>query len=230
MKIAVVIPSMRGSEALERFIEISPDNVDFIIISQEKLGSNYEKTIEFNDKEVFEKSWIFNRVTKRNFGFLYAYKQDYDVMITLDDDCFPLNNNFFSDHLDVLESKSSDHFSTLKSYSEIPENVGRYGARGYPTVNEKQYPVVMNQGLWLGDLDLPAKTIGDVLNSKDGKIPPPLSEEPKVVNDFVIPKGQFCTFCGMNVAFKKRILPAAQWTYQDPDGDGIARYDDIWAG
>jgi len=229
MKVAVIIPSMRGPMCLENFLEIAPDNVDFIVINQEKMDKKYEKTIEFTDKEAFAKSWIFNRVTKRNFGFLYAYKQNYDVLITLDDDCFPTSKTFFEEHLNRLNSLGSDYFSTLSAFDNVPEKVKEYGARGYPT-DGKKYPIVINQGLWIGDLDLPATTIDNILNSKDGKISPPLSTESKVVNDFVIPKDQLATFCGMNVSFRKEVLPALSWTYQEPDGDGVARYDDIWAG
>ena len=93
MKTAVVIPSMRGPKCLESFLEIAPENVDFIIISEKKLEKKYERTVEFNDKEVFEKSWIFNRHTKRNFGFAYALQQNYDAVVNLDDDCFPKSNN-----------------------------------------------------------------------------------------------------------------------------------------
>ena len=89
MKTAVVIPSMRGPKCLESFLEIASQDVDFIIISEKKLEKKYERTVEFNDKEVFEKSWIFNRHTKRNFGFAYALQQNYDVIVNLDDDCFP---------------------------------------------------------------------------------------------------------------------------------------------
>ena len=205
MKIAVIIPSMRGPQCLENFLDIASDNVDFIVINQEKMDKKYEKTIEFTDKEAFAKSWIFNRVTKRNFGFLYAYKQNYDVLITLDDDCFPTSNTFFGDHIKKLNSFGSDHFSTLSVFSNIPQDVFEKGARGFPT-SFKKYPIVLNQGLWIGDLDLPATTIGTILNSKDGKIPSPLSTESKVTNDFVMPKGQLGTFCGMNVSFLREVL------------------------
>ena len=41
MKTAVVIPSMRGPKCLESFLEIAPQDVDFIIISEKKLiGKN----------------------------------------------------------------------------------------------------------------------------------------------------------------------------------------------
>jgi len=229
MKSAVIISSKRGPQCLENFLEFAPDNVDFIVISKEKMEKKYDKTTEFNDKEASEKSWIFNRVTNRNFGFLYAYKQNYDVIITLDDDCFPTSKTFFDDHINKLKSSGSDHFSTLSAFSNIPEDIFEKGARGFPSSFEK-YPIVLNQGLWIGDLDLPATTIGRILKSADGKIPPPLSTESKVVNDFVLPKGQLATFCGMNVSFLREVLPALPWTYQDPDVDRVSRYDDIWAG
>jgi len=229
MKTAVIMPSMRGPKSLQSFIEIAPPTVDFIVLSQEKLEKKYERTTEFNDKEIFEKSWVFNRITKRSFGFLYAYKQNYDVIITLDDDCFPSSETFFDEHINKLKNLHEDHFNPLNAYSNIPNYVLKNGSRGYPTSNQKKYPVVVNQGLWLGDLDLPATTIHE-LGGKDGKIPPPISTESKVIHDFIIPKDQFVTFCGMNVSCLREVVPAFLWAYQDPDGFGISRYDDIWAG
>ena len=109
MKTAVVIPSMRGPKCLESFLEIATQDVDFIIISEKKLEKKYERTVEFNDKEVFEKSWIFNRHTKRNFGFAYALQQNYDVIVNLDDDCFPKSDTYFDDHINRLKSSSHDY-------------------------------------------------------------------------------------------------------------------------
>jgi len=230
MKTAVVIPSRRGPKCLESFIEIAPSNVDFIIISESKLEKKYERTIEFNDEEVFKSSWIFNRHTKRNFGFAYAYKQNYDVIINLDDDCFPTSDSFFKDHLEKLNHSTEDHFNILNTFSNIPAEIFPNGARGYPTNFEKKFPVVINQGLWTGDLDLPAITIKDLLNSNDGKIPPPMSTDSKVINDFIIPKNYLTTVCGMNISFLREVTPAFPYTYQEPDGFGIARFDDIWSG
>ena len=230
MKIAVVIPSARGPKCLESFIEIATSNVDFIILSEKKLEKKYERTTEFNDKEIFEKSWIFNRHTKRNFGFAYAYKQNYDVMITLDDDCFPISNTYFHDHISKLKDSANNYFNILNLFSNMPKNVLEKGARGFPKEIQKKFPIVLNQGLWQGDLDLSATTIVDILRSRDGKIPPPLSTESMVINDFVIPKNQLTTVCGMNVSFLREVVPVSPWLYQEPDGDGIARYDDIWGG
>ena len=230
MKTAVVIPTSRGPKCLESFLEIAPENVDFIVISDKKLEKKYDKTVEFSDKEVFEKSWIFNRHTKRNFGFAYALQQNYDVVINLDDDCFPKSNTYFDDHISRLQSTSHDYFNILNAFSNVPSDVFIHGARGHPTNISKQSQVVVNQGLWEGDLDLLATTISKVLSRKDGKIPPPLCDTSKVIQDFVIPKYQLTTVCGMNTSFLKEVIPAFPYTYQEPDGFGIARYDDIWSG
>ena len=100
---------------------------------------SHERTIEFNDEEVFKSSWIFNRHTKRNFGFAYAYKQNYDVIINLDDDCFPTSDSFFKDHLEKLNHSTEDHFNILNTFSNIPAEIFPNGARGYPTNFEKKF-------------------------------------------------------------------------------------------
>ncbi len=224
------MPSARSPKSLESFLKIAPDNVDFIILSQNKLEKKYERTVEFNDDEIFKESWIFNRHTKRNFGFAYGYKQNYDMIITLDDDCFPLSENYFQEHITRLTNTTDDFFNMLQLFSNIPDTVFDQGARGHPKETTKKFPVVVNQGLWQGDLDLWASTISNTLKSSNGKIPEPLSTQSKVIQDFVIPKGQLTTVCGMNIGFLKEVTPAFAWTYQEPDGDQVARYDDIWAG
>ena len=230
LKVLVSMPSARSPKSLESFLKIAPDNVDFVILSEKKLEKKIERTVEFNDEGIFKESWIFNRHTKRNFGFVYGYQQNYDVMITLDDDCFPLSENYFQEHIDRVSSTSNNFFNMLQLFSNIPDDVFSQGARGHPKEIEKNYPVVVNQGLWHGDLDLWASTISNTLKSNDGKIPDSLSTQSKVIQDFIIPKGQLTTVCGMNVAFLKEVTPAFAWSYQEPDGDLVARYDDIWAG
>ncbi len=230
MKLIVVMPSARSPKSLESFIKIAPDNVDFAILSEKKLEKKYENTVEFNDKEIFEKSWIFNRHTKRNFGFAYAYEQNYDAIISLDDDCFPTNEKYFQEHIERISGSSDDFFNMLQLFSNIPKNVFDQGARGHVKEIEKKYPVVINQGLWHGDLDLWASTISHTLKSDNGKIPPPISTESLVTQDFVIPKSQLTTVCGMNISFKKEVIPAFAWSYQEPEGDNLSRYDDIWCG
>jgi hypothetical protein len=229
MKTAVVIPSMRGPRCMESFIEIAPPNVDFVVLSQEKLDKKYDRTTEFSDKEIFATSWIFNRFTKRNFGFLYAYKQNYDVIISLDDDCYPVADTYFADHIKTLHNLGNDFFNPLSAYTNIPNEVFERGVRGYPT-NLRKFPIVINEGLWLGDLDLPAMTISKILKSSDGKIPPPLSTDSFVVNNFVIPHSQLIAFGGMNASFLREVVPAFPWAYQEAEGYGLARYDDVWAG
>lgn len=230
MKAAVVIPSMRGSKALESLIEIAPDNVDFVVIAQEKLPKKYERTTEFNDKDIFPLSWIFNRYSKRNYGFAYAYKQNYDIILSIDDDCFPMSSNFFEDHFTALKETSTDAFNILKLYSGIPREILEKGPRGFPTKPLRKVETVINQGLWAGDLDLPALTIGELLHSTNGKVPSPLSSDPQILNQWTIPQAQLVTVCGMNMSFLREVTPAFPYTYMEAEGYGIARYDDIWSG
>ena len=230
MKTAVIMPTMRKADSLENFIEIADDNIDFILLSKEKILGNFRNTTQINDQEIFSISPIFNRITKRNYGFLYAYKQNYDVIITLDDDCYPINNSYFDEHIKRLQSYDTDYFNVLELYNSVPENIFVKGTRGYPTEpNDKKYPVVLNQGLWLGDLDLPAKTIMEN-NGMDGKIPQNISSKFEVAKNLILPETKLLTVCEMNLAFRGEVAPIAPISYQDPDGVGINRYDDIWAG
>jgi hypothetical protein len=224
------MPTMRDAKSLQHYVEISPGNVDFLIISQEKLTRPFDRTIVFYDKEVFAKSWIFNRITKRNFGFLWGFHNDYDIIISLDDDCYPINNNFFRDHFSQLKERECNFFNPLLLYEGLDESIFGEGARGTPRNGSKRTrDVVLNQGLWLGDTDLDASTIIS-LGSQDGKIPQKYKEGLKITRNIVVPTGQFTTVCGMNVSFKRDVVPFFYQSYMEPEPTGINRYEDIWAG
>lgn len=111
MDILVVMPTMRNAKSLQTYIDIAPSNVEFLVLSQEPLYKQYERTQVLLDKDVYQKSWIFNRITKRNYGFLQGFHMGYDVIISLDDDCYPLSNSYFIDHLSQLHTRKSSYFN-----------------------------------------------------------------------------------------------------------------------
>lgn len=148
----------------------------------------------------------------RNLGFAYIAKHypRIEVIITLDDDTRPVGDTI-QDHLDILsKSVPISWMSTASEYM-----------RGFPYGLREEAEVVLSHGVWdnVADWDAPTQL---VLGSK----------RPVTFPKMPIPRGVLYPMCGMNIAFKRKMLPHM---YQAPflvnkDGTGIGRVDDILCG
>ena len=114
-----------------------------------------------------------NSFARRNLADLYAYINGYDLMIRIDDDNFPMSDNFFMEHsitgtnqnLNVV-SASSGWFNVCEVLTD-KQSIPFY-PRGFPyeskwveqqiSVTEENIKVGLNGGLWLGDPDVDAIT------------------------------------------------------------------------
>jgi len=144
----------------------------------------------------------------RNLGFALIAKRfpEIDVIITLDDDVLPIGDPI-QDHLDALDKRVPVSWMSTAS---------RY-MRGFPYGVRDEAEVVLSHGIWRGvaDYDAPTQLVCGNLHS-----------------DFycgIIPKGIYYSQCGMNLAFKRKMLP---WMYFAPMGEkvGMDRFADIWCG
>ncbi|HUC94798.1 MAG TPA: hypothetical protein VMR19_02260 [Candidatus Saccharimonadales bacterium] len=231
IKVFIVIPTIRNLYFLKAWkneftkchsiiIEdgndktVNTDNLNFASVSH----LTYKDIV----KDFGGKSWIFSRKNAgiRSYGFWRAYKAGADVIITLDDDCYPDDSDFVDKHIKNLALKSStDWFPTYPNPKWIY-------TRGFPYDARKGSEIVLSHGLWSGALDLDAKT--------EIKLPKLLSEKKYPPIRQFIPKGYFYSMCSMNLAFKREITPLMFFPMMgvDPKGKswGYDRYDDIWAG
>ncbi len=165
--------------------------------------------------------WIFSRQNAgiRSFGFWKAYTLGADVILTLDDDCFPAEEQFVEKHLDALAASAPEGW-----FPTFPHPAYLY-TRGFPYAIRGKRRVVVNHGLWSNKMDMDAQTqltIGDV------NIPAyPL------LRSFV-PRGEYFPMSSMNLAFTREVTPLMYFPLMgyDPLGNawGFDRFDDIWAG
>lgn len=165
--------------------------------------------------------WIFPRQNAgiRSYGFWKAHVLGADVVITLDDDCYPTKDDFVSGHLDNLASAAPASW-----FPTFPHPSYMY-TRGFPYEVRGVYKTVVSHGLWSNKMDLDAKTqlsIGDVN-----------VEAYPSIRQFV-PFGYYFPMSSMNLAFTREVIPLMYFPLmgKDPDGKpwGFDRYDDIWAG
>lgn len=140
----------------------------------------------------------------RNLGFLYAATiPEVDTIMTMDDDVFPVDNLW----LDRMKHNLS------RSVNPYIFHPAPFPTRGCPTLTP--VPVLLHHGIWEGVPDVWAK---------DQREYQPLDGTNTAIK--TIPHGQLFPMCGMNLAFRRELLPAMYFWPQDK----IRRYGDIWCG
>lgn len=171
----------------------------------------------------------FDSIQRRNVGLLYAYESGADVIITIDDDNFVMNQDFVTLHrkagcyyeLPVYES-TSGWFNVCSVLDE--ENGQPFYHRGYPmgerwkdgeafvsrTVSKRR--IAVNAGFWLDDPDIDALTRLHRQPVVRGLAEPCFALEP----------GTWSPFNSQNTALARDVSPAYFL------GPYIGRYDDIW--
>ena len=99
------------------------------------------------DEDLGNDAWIIGRKNSgiRNYGFLRAYKGGADIIITLDDDCFPAESDFVAKHIDNIQFNSS-----VGWHATYPNPLWMY-TRGFPYAVRDKVPTMVSHGLWSGD-------------------------------------------------------------------------------
>ena len=230
-KTYLVIPTIRNLDFLKSW-KNEFSNCHLIIVEDNKEKTiglpnlNFLSISCYSHKDIEEEfkndSWIFSRKNAgiRSYGFWKAYEKGADVILTIDDDCFPAEDNFVKKHIDNLDLKMSNKWQTT-----YPNPTWMY-TRGFPYQTRNSTSVYLSHGIWSGALDLDAKVeIGlDRL----------LNEEPYPSFRQFLPLNVYYPMCSMNMAFKREITPLMFFPMmgENPDGEhwGYNRYDDIWAG
>ena len=230
MMVALVIPTIRSLTFLESWHDefkschayiIEDHTKKTIMVPQEKFCkvNHYDWT---DIKRDFGKDeWIFSRQNAgiRCYGFWKAYHAGADVIITLDDDCYPVDRDFINCHVKNLSLSAPSRWTTTYQHPEFVFTRGiPYGIRG-------KHRVVVSHGLWTNQIDLDAKT-----QKKHSAVN--LPSYPPMMQ--FIQQGVFFTMCSMNLAFHRDVTPLMYFPLmgKDPSGKlwGYDRFDDIWAG
>ena len=230
-KIFLVIPTIRDLVFLKKWKD-EFKNCHLIVVEDGGMenvnvpNKNFLSITHFNwkdiDHDLGKNSWIIPRRNAgiRNYGFWKAYEMGADIILTLDDDCYPDGDKLVEGHVNNLNRKSSG-----KWFATYP-NADWMNTRGVPYEIRNKYPVMISHGLWSGALDLDAKT--------EIKLPKLLTEQKYPPITQFIPKDYYYPMCSMNLAFRKEITPIIFFPMMGEDPNGLSwgydRYDDIWAG
>lgn len=142
----------------------------------------------------------------KNKGIAKAINRGAEVIIVLDDDCFPTQGmtaeSFVAAHLEALKPQHVDMFTAV---TDPP-------SRGTPYFNRTiQMPVAASMGFWsnIGDFDAVAQLAYGA------------TTEMAFFHQTI--HGQYFPLCGMNLAFRASEWPWCQFI-------DVPRFDDIWQG
>jgi len=247
--VIIVVPTIR-EEFIKRFIEEWSDhffdNERFsckLLIIEDNPQKSFKLDSDNNvehlcwediKNELGKDSWIIPRRTDcvRSFGYYKAYQQEPDMIVTMDDDCYPLKKH----HPESAPQKNflGLHWRNLKEMVTLEEErwvstIEDFRPRGLPyknLKNEVSYSnIVLSHGLWYNvpDFDGMSQVRSSQIEGQTG-----------YAKKQVIPKGKFYSMCGMNLAWKPEITPILYFLLmgQSEDGGpwGYDRFGDIWAG
>ncbi len=136
----------------------------------------------------------------RQAGLDYGYREGYQYVLTVDDDCT------------LPRDWAEQHVKALGGLVPVVNNtVPGYVIRGLPT--DYRVPVGISHGLWSGVLDYPAWW---QLSNDPGPV--------EIENTGWRPIRSPFPMCGMNVGFRREVLPAVYFQHT------FRRHDDIFAG
>ena len=229
-KIFIVIPTIRDLSFLKEWKKQFA-NVRIIVcedrpqksIKIPKVGKEiHHYSWQEIDDDLGKDSWTIPRKVSaiRNYGFLKAHQMGADIIITLDDDCYPVKNH----DLIKLHSQNLSLKTPLKWTNTYPDARHMY-TRGMPYLNRQQASVMLSHGLWTNVLDHDGPTHLQNLNFKAGFAEHFLQ---------IITQGTYYPMCSMNLAFRREITPLMYFPLMGEDikGNkwGYDRFDDIWAG
>ena len=216
MKISIVVPTIRENST-KRFLSewesvFEKHKIHLIIVEDnpEKTFDIKEKDYKFKishydwediEKDLSKDSWIIPRRTSaiKSYGFWKAYQENSDLIIALDDDCYPTENylrNFQKG--DLIQIYKNNLFKNKFRETAWISTINQIRPRGLPykrlerLIDSKQ--IILNHGLWANIPDLDAKTQLSIKTI------------PKIEKYFlnqIIPQGKYFPMCGMNIGWKK---------------------------
>jgi hypothetical protein len=245
---------------VQNILNYNHNAVEFIIIGDKntphKIVKNFIKNIDNKGLIIDywdinnQKEWLkdypnidkiipYNSDNRRNIGFLLAFQRGADIIISLDDDNYVLEQDYIRSHqiignkvnLPTIVSKNG-WFNPCSMLDTIPQK--RIYSRGFPyhkrsddeiSVCNCSGKVVLNMGLWIGDPDVDAVTN---LNEQV-KVKGFSKEQPEQI---LLTKGTYSPINTQNTAFHRNILPCFYYIMMGEEIHGmkIDRYGDIWTG
>jgi hypothetical protein len=194
----------------------SYDDVNCIYMSPEYQQENYPEVSE---------AIGWNKIMRRNLGFLEAYKLGADIIASVDDDNIPHNN--WGKFIRVGETITVDSYSNSSSLVFDPMQMTNHSElwhRGFPLVHildsknisydgQVTEKILVQADLWDGDPDIDA-----ICRMQYN----PYGLKLEIANPFI--SSQLVPFNSQNTFFAREVIPYYMCLPY------VGRMDDIWGG
>lgn len=263
-KVSVVVTTIHDGDFLTSYVnkikeENLIDHVRIIVIPDRKTPQElYQKakilkdfgynivcpTVEEQDEYLQKLGLVKNIIPydsdgRRNIGYLMAYESGDEVVISIDDDNYPIKGkNYFSEHMIVAKGtsqqsviKSQNNWFNICNLLDFKNNAEIY-ARGFPyyarfsqkkaTTSKKEMTVHINAGLWLNSPDVDAITW--------------LGHHPHVLSftdkSYVLDKHTWSPINTQNTSLNRDVIPSYWFVKMGYPISGLSidRYGDIFSG
>jgi hypothetical protein len=200
------------------------------------------ETFDGKAKDV-EKIIPYNSIRRRNLGYLRALELGANVIVTVDDDNYPRDASWLSEHLSILGTTGVLPTVSSKNGIVNPCHILKFDhsnlrvySRGYPFSRlfcdtfDVEYRAggraALNMGLWTMSLDVDAYTNILYPNLKS------LGIKEGYHRRYALAPNNYMPVNTQNTSFIRELIPAFYDVLMDTDIHGVRldRYDDIWAG
>lgn len=175
---------------------------------------------------------------RRNLGYLLAWNDEVDFVISMDDDNFPKSANFVHEHRIRLGMQ--------KSLSVISGEKGAYNncellkagthihPRGYPfdKKNNNKYSITQQENLKIG-VNAGMWTISPDVDAISWLVVPEIFDDIDFVSDITLSKNTFCPVNSQNTSLLREYIPAYYFVRMGYDIGGGLNFDrlgDIYSG
>lgn len=174
------------------------------------------------DRQLGPDSWIIPRRTDcvRSFGFLLAAREPCDLVITMDDDCYP-EPGYAAGFVALVEAALAATWPNDRWFSTVDVAP----PRGFPYgLRTERVATVVHHGTWSNVPDFDALTQARLPGVR-------LAPAAGVAR---VPHRAYFPMCGMNLAFRPEMLGVMYFLLMGQDVAGnpwpYDRFGDIWNG
>lgn len=221
----------------------SPHESTEFAVGQRREGLN----VEYLDPDA-QQEWLarfpdvgamipWNSDNRRNVGFLRALEEDCEILVSIDDDNFPVpESDFYAGHADTGHVVKRTMINSSKGWFNICSElvleppVGVV-PRGYPhherdsvarESDAMEVSLVAQAGLWVGDPDVDAAT----------RLAFPVRAVATTGRNVALSPGTWSPINTQNTSVARRAIPAYYYVrmLEPLPGATLDRYGDIWSG
>lgn len=206
------------------------------------IAPTLDEQISLEQKHGLEGFILENSDHRRNLGYLIAYLKEFDFVISMDDDNFPLSTDFIESHRSRLGDQSNSMKKVISSPTHAYNNCLLLDEstflhpRGYPfqfrNKNSQSYTsttlkiseVGVNAGMWTIAPDVDA--ISWLINKQE-------FENVSEVPDIVLASDTYCPINSQNTSLLRKYIPAYYFVKMGYDIGGGLKFDrlgDIYSG